>query len=378
MRVGFDVRPFLKEETGVGIYFKNLLFALSKIDTENEYYLFSSSWKDRFDPKKIPPFAHKHFKDFRYPVRMINFLWNKLGWPSMDLFVKTSLDLTHSPTPLVLPSRGKKVVTVYDLCFLDYPHLSDDESRHVFSSRIEQSLNHADSIVTISHFSQEQVLRRFSVDKDKVHVTYLGIDHDFWCDVAQEETERVKSKFSLPPSYLLFVGAQEPRKNIGNLIESLKIVHTQYGRIPLILVGGKGKDSSNVWDKISEHDLKQWVQMTGYLTDVELRSIYRSATAFIFPSLCEGFGLPLLEAMCSQTPILASRASALPEICSDAAIFFDPDQPEDMAKAILSVLKDTDLREDLVKRGEQRVLDFSWKSTAEQTLSIYRSLVEAP
>ena len=78
MRVGFDVRPFLKEETGVGIYFKNLLFALSKIDTENEYYLFSSSWKDRFDPKKIPPFAHKHFKDFRYPVRMINFLWNKL------------------------------------------------------------------------------------------------------------------------------------------------------------------------------------------------------------------------------------------------------------------------------------------------------------
>lgn len=378
MRVGFDVRPFLKEETGVGIYFKNLLFALSKIDSENEYYLFSSSWKDRFDPKKIPPFTHKHFKDFRYPVRMINFLWNKLGWPSMDLFVKTSLDLTHSPTPLVLPSRGKKVVTVYDLCFLDYPHLSDDESRHVFSSRIEQSLNHADSIVTISHFSQEQVLRRFSVDKDKVHVTYLGIDHDFWRDVAQEETERVKSKFNLPPSYLLFVGAQEPRKNIGNLIETLKIVHTQYGRIPLILVGGEGKDSLNVWDKISEHDLKQWVQMTGYLTDVELRSVYRLATAFIFPSLCEGFGLPLLEAMCSQTPVLASRTSALPEICSDAAIFFDPEQPEDMAEAILSVLKDTDLREDLVKRGEQRVLDFSWKSTAEQTLSIYRSLVGAP
>ncbi|NOR13165.1 MAG: glycosyltransferase, partial [Candidatus Aminicenantes bacterium] len=187
-----------------------------------------------------------------------------------------------------------------------------------------------------------------------------------------------KSKFNLPPSYLLFVGAQEPRKNIGNLIETLKIVHTQYGRIPLILVGGEGKDSSNVWDKISEHDLKQWVQMTGYVTDVELRSVYRLATAFIFPSLCEGFGLPLLEAMCSQTPVLASRTSALPEICSDAAIFFDPDQPEDMAEAILSVLKDTDLREDLVKKGEQRVLDFSWKSTAEQTLSIYRSLVGAP
>jgi glycosyltransferase involved in cell wall biosynthesis len=375
MRVGFDVRPFLKEETGVGIYFKNLLFAISQIDSENEYYLFSSSWKDRFDPKKVPPFKNKQFKDFYYPVRMINFFWNKLGWPSMDLFFRTHLDLTHSPTPLVLPSAGKKIVTVYDLCFLEYPHLSDDESRYVFSPRIEQSLCLADSIITISCFSREQVLNRFSLDKDKVHVTYLGIHHAFWREVAQEEIEQVKSKFNLPSSFLLFVGALEPRKNIGNLIEALKIVHRQYGRIPLILVGGKGKDFANILNKIDVHDLKQWVLLTGYLTDFELRSVYRLATAFIYPSYCEGFGLPLLEAMCSQTPVIASRTSALPEICSDAALFFDPDQPGDMAEVILSVLKDADLKEDLVRKGEKRVLDFSWKSTAEQTLGIYRSLV---
>lgn len=378
MRVGFDVRPFLKEETGVGLYFKNLLFALSKIDRENDYFLFSSSWKDRFDPKKVPPFAHKCFKDFRYPVRMVNFLWNKLGWPSMGLFFKTSLDLTHSPTPLVLPSPGKKIVTVYDLCFLEYPHLSDDESRHVFSPRIEQSLHRADSVITISHFSKEQILKRFSVDKDKIHVTHLGIDHNFWREVAQEETERIKSKFNLPSSYLLFVGAQEPRKNIGNLIEALKIIHSQYRKTPLVLAGSEGKDSANILDRIKTHDLKQWVHMTGYLNDFELKNIYRSATALIFPSLCEGFGLPLLEAMASGIPIIASHAPALPEICQDAALFFDAEQPEDMAEVILRVLKDTDLREDLVKRGNKRVQDFSWESTAEQTLSIYRSLVGIP
>jgi glycosyltransferase involved in cell wall biosynthesis len=378
MRVGFDVRPFLKEETGVGIYFKNLLFALSQIDQENEYFLFSSSWKDRFDPQKIPPFANQSFKDFRYPVKMVNFLWNRLSWPPMDRFFKVRLDLTHSPIPLILPSRGKKVVTVYDLCFLEYPHLSDDESRNVFSPRIEQSLHRADSIITISHFTQEQILKRFSVDRNKIHVTHLGIDQNFWHEITHEESERVKSKFNLPSSYLLFVGAQEPRKNIGNLIEALKIVHSRYKKVPLVLAGGDGKDSAKVLDRIKKHNLKHWVLRTGYLKNYELRNIYRLATAFVFPSLCEGFGLPLLEAMASGIPIVASHAPALPEVCQDAALFVDPEQPEDLAEAIVRVLKNVDLREDLVKRGGKRVLDFSWKSTAEQTLSIYKSLVGVP
>jgi glycosyltransferase involved in cell wall biosynthesis len=129
---------------------------------------------------------------------------------------------------------------------------------------------------------------------------------------------------------------------------------------------------------IKTNDLKQWVHMTGYVNDFELRTIYRLAAAFLFPSFCEGFGLPLLEAMASRIPIIASNAPALPEICQGAALFFDPDQYEDIAEKILLVLKDADLRDDLIKRGEKRVLNFSWESTAEKTLSIYRSLVRIP
>jgi glycosyltransferase involved in cell wall biosynthesis len=375
MRVGFDVRPFLKEETGVGVYFKNLLFALAKIDRENDYFLFSSSWKDRFDLKKIPPFAHKHFKDCRYPVKIVNFLWNNIGWPSMDLFFKTSMDLSHSPTPLVLPSRGKKVVTVYDLCFLEHPHLSDDESRRVFSSKIEQSLHRADGIITISHFSKEQILKRFPIDKGKIQVTHLGIDHNFWRDITEGEIERIKLCLNLPSSYLLFVGAQEPRKNIGKLIEALKIAHSQYRKIPLVLAGKEGRDSAFLKEKIKTLDLEQWVYQTGYLNEFDLRSVYRLAAAFVFPSLCEGFGLPVLEAMVSGVPVIASQTPALLEICQDAALFFDPDSPEDMAESIIRVLKDETFREDLVRKGEQRVEAFSWESTARKTLSIYRSLV---
>lgn len=372
------MRPFLKEETGVGIYFKNLLFALSEIDAENEYYLFSASWKDRFRPEKIPPFAHKRFKDFRFPVKVTNFFWNKLQWPSMDLLFKTHLDLTHSPTPLVLPSRGKRIVTIYDLCFMDAPHLSDDESRTVFLPKIEESLRSADCIITISRSTQEQVLEKFSVKKDKVRVTYLGVHHDFWREVSGDEMERMRSRFDLPLSFLLFVGASEPRKNIGNLIRALKIVHRQYSKIPLIVVGRQGKDHAKVMSEINACDLRQWVKLTGYLPDRELRSLYRLSTAFVFPSFCEGFGLPLLEAMCAQTPVIASRGSALEEISQDAAIFFDPNQPVDMADKIINVLKDEELKEKLVKRGQKRVLDFSWESTAKQTLNIYHSLMETP
>ncbi|MCX6559940.1 MAG: hypothetical protein NTZ26_05435, partial [Candidatus Aminicenantes bacterium] len=115
MRIGFDLRPFLKEETGVGVYLKNLLFELARIDREDEFFLFSASWKDRFPTAKIPPFAQCHFLDKKWPVRMVNFLWQDLGRPSLDALFGTRLDLTHSATPLPLPTKGRAIVTVCDL-----------------------------------------------------------------------------------------------------------------------------------------------------------------------------------------------------------------------------------------------------------------------
>src|SRR4030042_1056628 len=124
MRIGFDLRSFLKEETGVGVYFRNLLRELAAVDRENEYFLFSSSWKDRFPPERLPGFARQRFRDFRLPVRLVNFLWYRIGWPTLDSFFRARLDLTHSPVPLHLPTRGRKVITVCDLFFLEPPALA--------------------------------------------------------------------------------------------------------------------------------------------------------------------------------------------------------------------------------------------------------------
>jgi len=374
MRIGFDVRPFLKKETGVGIYFKNLLFALSKLDYDNHYYLFSSSWKDRFSHDKIPPFKRLCFRDFHYPVRLINELWYRWGWPPLDRLFKTDLDLTHSPTPLLLPTKGKKIVTVYDLFFLDFPEFGNREARRYFARKMNESLARADGVVTISQFTKDQVLERYALDETKMHVIHLGINHDRWRSAKKDEIGLVQQTYNLPSSFILFVGALEPRKNLGRLLEAVKRIHDSREKIPLVIVGREGQDSDRLMKKINELNLQEHIIFLGYMEERELRCVYRLATLLVVPSLREGFGLPVLEAMASQRPIAASSAPALPEIIQDAALFFDPDDPEDMAEKILRVLSDNELREDLIQKGQRRVLDFNWEKTAEQTLAIYESV----
>jgi len=376
MRIGLDLRPFLSGETGVGIYFKNLLFALAKIDRTNEYFLFSSSLKDRFNPKKIPFFAKKSFLDLRYPVKVINFLWYRLGWPTLDSFFKKKLDLTHSPSPLPLPTKGKKIITLHDLFFLDFPEMVDREARQYFSRKINKSLHEADGIVVVSHFTEQQLVERFVLDKEKIRVIHHGIDLKKWEASESESLERTKKSFDLPSVFLLFVGAHEPRKNLPNLLKALKIVHDRHQKIHLVLVGRKGRDSANVQRGIQKLDLGSWVKMVGYLTEKELRNIYRLASVFVFPSLWEGFGIPLLEAMASGLPIVTSRFSALPEIAKNAAVYVNPEDPEDIAEQIIHVLRDENLQEYLVLAGKERVRVFRWDRAASDTLDFYKSVME--
>jgi glycosyltransferase involved in cell wall biosynthesis len=370
------MRPFLREETGVGVYFKNLLFNLAKIDQTDEFFLFSSSWKDRFEPDKIPSFAKMVFLDLRYPVIAINFLWSRLRWPSLDFFFKTKLDLTHSPTPLPLPTGGKKIITVYDLFFLEYPELTNIQARRAFSRGIEDSVKKADGIVTISRFTQDQLIQKFSVNREKIRVISPGIDLVKWGQIEQQDLDRIKADLGLPSDFLLFVGAFEPRKNLPNLLKALKRVHTQYQKISLVLVGRKGRDSDNIEKTIQELDLDSWVKIRGYTDNTELKNIYRLASMFVFPSLWEGFGIPLLEAMASRLPIVTSRTSALPEIAQDAAAYANPEDPEDIAAKIIQVLSNQPFRDELVSAGEKRVAHFSWEKVALEALNFYQSVLE--
>jgi len=376
MRLGFDLRPFLREETGVGTYLRNLLFQLAEIDRTNEYFLFSSSWKDRFPAEKVPPFERLKFRDFRLPVRVLNSLWQKRRRPTLDFFFRTGLDLTHSATPLILPTRGKKVITVHDIFFMDFPDQAGEEAGKVFFRLAAASFRDADGIVTSSMVTSVELVSRFALDEKKVRIIPPGLDSRFLQEVPAAELEATRERYSLPPSFLLFVGAQVPRKNLVRFVEALKIVHLHGLQIPLVLVGPEGEESEAIREKAEKLGIGPWVMTTGYLQERDIRNAYRLATAFVLPSLCEGFGMPLVEAMASGLPVVASQISAIPEVCRDAAVYFQPENPESMAEKVVSILEDEDLRKRLIARGKERAREFSWKKAAAETLAFYESVMQ--
>jgi glycosyltransferase involved in cell wall biosynthesis len=371
MRIGVDIRPFLSRETGVGTYLRHLLFELARIDTRNEYCLFSSSWKERFPPEKIPPFARSQFRDLRLPVRAVNFLWYRLSWPPFERYFGGRLDLTHSPTPMPLPGRSRKIVTVYDLFFLDDPGRSVREARRVFAGNVGASLAAADGILAISEFTRKSILERFPVPEERIAVAPLGLDPLFAEDVPAAALEETRLKHRLPERFILFVGAVEKRKNLVNLLEALARVRRAGESVDLVLAGREGEASAEVAAAAKRLGLGPSVRNLGYLPDTEVRDLYRLAQLLVFPSLCEGFGLPLLEAMASGLAAVVSRAGALPEVGGDAAAYFEPEDPADIARVILELLGDEPRRRQFAERGKRRASGFTWAETARRTLAFY-------
>ena len=372
MRLGFDLRPFLRRETGVGTYLRNLLTGLALLDRDNEYFLFSASWKDRFPASRVPPFAKARLVDRRIPVRMLNRAWQRWGFPSFDRLAGARLDLVHSATPLVLPTAGKKLITVHDLFFMDFPASAGKEAGEVFFKHAAGSIGRSDGIITFSSYTRDQLVTRFDVRPEKVRVIAHGVDRRFLEDIPAAGLESFRDAHRLPASFLLFVGAQEPRKNLPRLIEALKIVHLHGDRIPLVLAGPPGGDTETIRAMAARLGLEHSLIMTGYLPTDDLPKLYRLATALVFPSLCEGFGLPLVEAMAAGLPVAAAKNSAIPEVAGDAAVYFPAEDPEVMAGKIRLLLEDAGLRAELAARGRQRSLSFTWERAAAETLEFYR------
>jgi len=258
---------------------------------------------------------------------------------------------------------------------MESPGKADREARRFFSRKAAKSLAEADGVVAISEFTRKAVLERFGIDPGKVRTIPLGVDESMRQEPEPGGLEEVRSRLGLPSKFLLFVGAAEPRKNLGGLIEALKIVHERYEKIHLVIAGREGGDSPDLRKRIAGACLGPWIRMTGYLGAGDIRRLYRLASAFVYPSHCEGFGLPLLEAMAGRLPVASSNAAALPEIGGDAALYFHPDDPADMAEKIIHLLTDVKTRRALVEAGEIRAREFDWGKTAADTLAFYRHVL---
>ena len=368
MNIACDIRVFLSGETGVGTYYKNLLNQLAASDRQNRYMLFSSSWKVRFPHGKIPGFVNRRLIDARIPVKVLNWLWYHCQYPPLEFFFKEKIDIAHSPTPMLLPCRGKRIITIHDLFFITNHQLVQPESRRHFRSQLHKNVSKADGIICISQATRSKLLQMFPLAAAKTKVIYHGVAPLFFADPSQPCA--LHKKYLLPKKYILFTGTIEPRKNLPTLLQALIKLKQTGIVIPLVIAGSRGWGASEFL--ALKKELGSQVREIGYVDYADLPFLYRAAQFFVFPSLAEGFGLPLLESLASGTPVLCSDIPVFHEIGHELPTYFKATAVSDLAEKINVLWQQN--KETAREKRIAHARNFTWQNTATQTLAFYKQL----
>ncbi len=371
MRIGIDAST-LGTQGGPRTYVMNLIDSILKIDKSNEYVVFYNS--DEF--LGTFPRAREVAVPFSNPVTRL--LREHLLMARR--YKKERLDIIHNPKSAIsLLKPCKTVATIFDLIPIMYPETEKWMARIYWKIQIPVAARNADFIITSSEFAKNEIVDRYGTPEERIAV--IPIAYNSHCRVIgpDSETVRVKEKYSLPDRYILYVGTIQPRKNLNLLIRSYSMLR-KGGKIEqkLVIAGRKGWLYSSLFKLIEELGLKDDVVFTGFVPDEELPYVYNGADLFVYLSLFEGFGIPPLEAMACGVPVICSNTTSLPEVVGDAGILVDPTDGKAVEKAILTVLENPLLQEEMVEKGLRQAAKFSWERTARETLQVYREVAGAP
>lgn len=306
----------------------------------------------------------------RWPTerRLVRIVWEQLIWPW--LAQPYGLDLLHSMafvTPLVVSCPT--VVTVYDLSFKHYPETFPRGQRWYLQSQTARSVRQARRVITISESGRQDVHRFFNVPLEQIDVVYPGVGDEFR-PFPPAVVQQFCQQKGLPDRFILHVGTLQPRKNIPILLEALARLNRP--DISLVLVGGKGWLFEEIFARVERLGLQAQVIFTGYVPAEELPLWYNAASLLLFPSLYEGFGMPIVEAMACGTPVIAAATSSIPEAVGEAGLLFAPQAAEELVERLMAVLQSPGLAETLREKGLQQAKIFSWEGAGRQTAETYR------
>jgi glycosyltransferase involved in cell wall biosynthesis len=293
-------------------------------------------------------------------------------------FAKNKFNVYHSTSNL-LPyfSNIPSILTVHDLVPVDYPRYVRAETLMYYKLCLGRSIYKANKIIAVSNKVKEDIIRRFNIDKNKIQVIYHGVESQFRKVVCKDKLAAVTKKYDLPGCFLLFVGNLEPRKNLVRLLEAF-IYLKRHFRIDhkLVIVGKKGWKYEDIFREQRFEHIKGQILFTGYVERNDLPSIYSLCDLFVFPSVYEGFGLPVVEAMACEAPVLISNEGALPEVTGNIYPRADAFDVKDIAFKIHMLLKDRELRKHNIEHGTERARFFTWEKTANETLEVYNTLAK--
>jgi alpha-1,3-rhamnosyl/mannosyltransferase len=366
--IGFDARKV--RDFGIGTYIRQLLRAVAR-RPESEAYRFRVYRRaaDRELLADLPErFEMVSEESAGYSVsELTRFAWRL--W-------RDRLDLYHA-THYVLPPlpRGKAVVTIHDIIHLLYPQFLPSRAAHLYArSMIRRALRRADRIITVSYNSKRDLVDYFSVSPARIEVIYNGVSPRFRPDVPAEERDRVVRQYGLPSPYLLFLGGEKPHKNLQGVVRAFAQAR-RLADLPhaLALAGPPARNPARLAALISALELDDRVFRPGLVAEEDLPGLVTGADVLLYPTLYEGFGLPVIEAMACGTPVLTSATSALQEIAGGYAYLVDPMDVDAIARGIVALATDEKTRADFRELGKKRALDFSWDKAAEKTLEVYRA-----
>jgi glycosyltransferase involved in cell wall biosynthesis len=375
MRIAIDYTAAIRQGAGIGSYVRNLVAAMLAQDTHDQYTLLTSGRPTPEHP--FPTAENVRGRSILIPDRYLNILWYRWRAPFPATIFSGATDIYHGPD-FVLPPLGRnvrKVVTIHDLAFLEHPEYAVPSLAAYLRKVVPEAVAQADAVATVSHEVSRTLIEHFQTPREKLTVIPNGVGAHFHRITDPIILDATRYKFGLKLPFMLAVGTMEPRKNHIGLIKAFhKTLQQKKGPAMLAIAGGQGWLYEETRKTVEDLKLERKVLFLGRVSDLELVTLYSMATLFAFPSFFEGFGVPPIEAMACGAPVITSNTSSLPEVVGDAALLVDPHDIDGLADAIIRLLENEQLREDLRQKGYQRVKQYTWEVSARKMLAVYQKL----
>jgi glycosyltransferase involved in cell wall biosynthesis len=376
--IGIDYTPANEQGGGIGRYVRDLIGALGRLDTETAYRLFvAGANKSQLSQ---PPGTNFRWTPVPLSTEWLARLWQRARLPIPVNVWTGALDLYHA-TDFVLPpvARGTRtLLTVHDLSFVRAPETASPNLRAYLDQVVPRSVRRADHVLADSEATKADLVALYGTPADKITVLLSGVSDHFApiTDSAKIAAMRAKYKIGDTP-YMLAVGTVQPRKNFERLIRVLATLPDSLADVKLVIVGGRGWLQGPIYQAVADLKLSERVIFTGFADDADLPTLYSGARLLAYPSLYEGFGLPILEAMRCGIPVLSARASSLPEVAGEAALLVDPTDNEAIRDGLIRLLTDDILRQRLIAAGFVQSQPFTWDRAARQLQQVYRGLISS-
>jgi len=371
MIVGFDAKRFFHNSTGLGNYSRDLIRILAQYHPENRYFLYNPK------PKKIDRIPidgnniSEHLPESKKNKKIAS-LWRMFSICAQ--IKKDKIDLYHGLSgeiPIGLKKTGvKAVVTIHDLIFMRYPNLYSYFDRKIHYYKFKYAAQNADLVIAISEQTKKDIVTYLKIDPTKIKVIYQGCAPVFKEEIPSEFIEITRSKYQLPTNFILNVGTIEKRKNILSVIKAIKDIDTQ-----LVIIGKKTAYFTEINNYILENNLEEKVIFLKNLELKELAAIYRMASIFVYPSIFEGFGIPIIEALYSKTPVITSKGGCFSEAGGENSIYIDPFNSEELRVKLLELLANPEKRELMKLKGFEFVQKFNDQNIAKYWMETYKEVL---